>query len=67
MYLGTLLILLGFTISTLSILSFIVWGAFFIFLDRMATYEEEDLIRILGEQYLEYRNRVAKWIPRKRN
>ena len=40
-YLGTLLILLGFAIATLSILSLIVWVAFFTFLDRMATYEEK--------------------------
>jgi len=63
MYLGTLLIFLGFTVSTLSILSFIVWISFFIFFDKMASYEEKDLTRILGEQYLEYQRRVSKWIP----
>jgi len=66
MYLGTLLILLGLSIATLSILSLIVWGAFFIFFDRMASFEEKDLIKIIGEQYLEYRRRVSKWIPYKR-
>jgi protein-S-isoprenylcysteine O-methyltransferase Ste14 len=49
MYFGTLLILLAFTMATLSILSFIIWVAFFIFLDRMATYEEKDLIKMLGQ------------------
>lgn len=63
MYLGTLLIMLGFTIATLSILSFIVWIALFVFLDRMATYEEKDLTRILGQQYVDYQKRVRKWIP----
>jgi protein-S-isoprenylcysteine O-methyltransferase Ste14 len=66
MYLGTLLILLGFTIATLSILSLIVWIAFFIFLDRMATYEEKDLTGILGQQYVEYQKKVHKWIPFKK-
>ena len=66
MYLGMLLILLAFTIATLSILSFIVWAAFFIFLDRMATYEEKDLTKMLGQQYVEYRRRVHKWLPYKR-
>jgi protein-S-isoprenylcysteine O-methyltransferase Ste14 len=66
MYLGTLLILLGFTIATLSILSLIVWIAFFIFLDRMATYEEKDLTGILGQQYVEYQKKVHKWIPYKK-
>jgi protein-S-isoprenylcysteine O-methyltransferase Ste14 len=61
MYLGELLILLGFSIATLSILSFIVWIAFFIFIDRMATYEEKDLTRMLGQQYSDYKKRVHKW------
>jgi protein-S-isoprenylcysteine O-methyltransferase Ste14 len=66
MYLGELLILLGFLIATLSILSFIVWIVFFIFLDRMATYEEKDLTRMLGKQYIAYQKKVSKWIPYKR-
>jgi protein-S-isoprenylcysteine O-methyltransferase Ste14 len=66
MYFGMLLILLAFTIATLSILSFIVWAAFFIFLDRMATYEEKDLTKKLGQQYVKYQRRVHKWLPYKR-
>jgi protein-S-isoprenylcysteine O-methyltransferase Ste14 len=66
MYLGILLILLGFSIATLSILSFIVWIVFFIFIDRMATYEEKDLTRILGQQYTDYQKKAHKWIPLKR-
>ena len=62
MYLGELLILLSFSISTLSVLSFIVCLVFFAFLDRMAAYEEKDLTRILGQQYIDYQNRVHKWI-----
>jgi methanethiol S-methyltransferase len=67
MYLGELLILLGFSIATLSILSFAVWIVFFIFMDRMATYEEKDLSRILHQQYVEYQKKVSKWIPLKRS
>jgi protein-S-isoprenylcysteine O-methyltransferase Ste14 len=66
MYLGELLILLGFTLATLSILSLIVWIVFFIFIDRMATYEEKDLTRIPGKQYINYQKRVSKWIQYKR-
>jgi len=29
----------------------------------MATYEEKDLIRILGEEYTAYQKRVPKWFP----
>jgi protein-S-isoprenylcysteine O-methyltransferase Ste14 len=66
MYLGELLILLGFSIATLSILSFVVWIVFFIFIDRMATYEEKDLNRMLGQQFINYQRKVSKWLPYKR-
>jgi len=66
MYLGALLALLGFFFSTLSLLSLLVWLGLFFFYDRMATYEERDLRRILGEQYLSYQKQVPKWLPRVR-
>jgi len=62
MYLGSLLILLIFFFATLSLLSLLVWVGLFVFLDRMATYEERDLVRILGEQYLNYQKQVPKWL-----
>jgi len=62
MYLGSLLILLIFFLATLSVLSLLAWVGLFIFFDRMATYEERDLIRILGEQYLNYQKQVPKWL-----
>jgi protein-S-isoprenylcysteine O-methyltransferase Ste14 len=69
MYLGSLLVLLAFFFATLSLLSLLVWTGFFIFYDRMATYEEQDLIRILGEQYSNYQKQVPKWLigMKKRN
>jgi protein-S-isoprenylcysteine O-methyltransferase Ste14 len=63
MCLGALLALLGFFFSTLSLLSLLVWVGLFFFYDWMATYEEQDLIRILGEQYVNYQKRVPKWFP----
>ncbi|MCW4045405.1 MAG: DUF1295 domain-containing protein [Candidatus Bathyarchaeota archaeon] len=66
MYLGSLLFLLGFFLATLSVLSLLVWVGFLIFFDKMATYEERDLVRILGEQYLNYQRQVPKWLPRMR-
>jgi protein-S-isoprenylcysteine O-methyltransferase Ste14 len=63
MYLGTLLFCLAFLFIGFSILSFAVWVAFFVFYDRMATYEENSLIKILGEEYIAYRKRVSKWLP----
>jgi len=41
-----------------------VWIGFFVLYDKMVTYEEKDLIRILGEQYIAYQKRVPKWFPR---
>jgi protein-S-isoprenylcysteine O-methyltransferase Ste14 len=67
MYLGSLLILLGFAVTTLSVLSLAVIIALFLFLDRMAAYEEQDLTRILGQQYVDYQKRVPKWLPTKRS
>lgn len=61
MYLGSLLVLLGVFFETLSLLSLLVWVGLFVFFDRMATYEERDLYRILGEQYLKYQRQVPKW------
>ena len=57
MYLGSMLFLLGFFLTTLSLLSLLMWAGLFIFLDRMATYEERDLYRIVGERYLHYKRR----------
>lgn len=62
LYLGSLLVLLGFFFATLSFLSLLVWIGLFVFYDRMATYEEQDLIRIVGEQYLNYQKQVPKWL-----
>ena len=61
MYLAALLIILPFFFMTLSLLPLLVWIGLFVFLDRMATYEIRDLIRILGEQYLNYQRQVPKW------
>jgi protein-S-isoprenylcysteine O-methyltransferase Ste14 len=64
MYLGTLLSCLAFLFISVSLVSIVIWIAFFIFYDRMATYEEKSLIEILGEQYTAYQKRVSKWLPR---
>jgi protein-S-isoprenylcysteine O-methyltransferase Ste14 len=63
MYLGILFFCLAFLFISVSLVSIVIWIAFFIFYDRMATYEEKSLIEILGEQYIAYQKRVRKWIP----
>jgi len=66
MYLGTLLFCLGFFLAMASLLSLGIWIVFFLFYDRMATYEEGVLVRILEEEYTAYQRRVPKWYPRVR-
>jgi protein-S-isoprenylcysteine O-methyltransferase Ste14 len=64
MYLGILLFCLAFLFISISLASLVIWLGFFIFYDRMATYEETSLIELLGEQYAAYQKRVSKWLPR---
>ena len=64
MYLGILLFCLSFLFISVSLVSIGIWITFFIFYDRMATYEEKSLIEILGKQYIAYQKRVFKWLPR---
>jgi len=66
MYLGTLMACLGFFFAMTSLLSLGIWIVFFLFYDRMATYEEGVLVRVLGEEYTAYQRRVPKWYPRVR-
>jgi len=63
LYLGMLLFCLSFLFISVSLISIGIWIAFFIFYDRMATYEEKRLIEILGERYIAYQKRVSKWLP----
>jgi protein-S-isoprenylcysteine O-methyltransferase Ste14 len=64
MYLGMLLTMIGLFFWSFSLLSMCIWVGFFFFYDRMADYEEEDLIRLFGEDYKEYQRRVGKWFPK---
>jgi len=64
LYLSILLAYLGFVFVAMSIVSLIPWICYVVIFDEMATYEEEDLARIFGDKYVEYRKKVPKWIPR---
>lgn len=64
MYLGILLLYLGLSASTLSIISFGLWLGIFAMYDRMAAYEEQDMIRIFDREYIDYKRRVPRWFPR---
>jgi len=64
LYLGILLVCLGFLLAVPSIFALTIWITFFLIYDKMATYEETDLKRILGADYAAYQQRVPKWLPR---
>jgi protein-S-isoprenylcysteine O-methyltransferase Ste14 len=63
MYLGILLVYLGFTVATLSAASMALWPAFFYAYDGFAAYEEQSLVEALGKDYLAYMGRVRRWVP----
>lgn len=64
MYLGVLLFFLGFIIVSTSLLSLAIWLVFFLAYDRMASYEENMLLKKFGNNYRLYQQRVGKWLPR---
>ena len=64
LYLGGLLVYLGFVIATFSLLSLTTYIFVFVVYDYLATFEEKDLERVFGQAYVEYKRRVPKWIPR---
>ncbi|HSU90362.1 MAG TPA: isoprenylcysteine carboxylmethyltransferase family protein [Sporolactobacillaceae bacterium] len=63
MYLGLTTALLGFAIFFGSIVMLLAPIAFFIVIDRMVIpREEETMERLFGQQYLDYKNRVRRWV-----
>jgi protein-S-isoprenylcysteine O-methyltransferase Ste14 len=63
MYLGITTALLGLAIFFSSIVMLLAPIAFFIVIDRMVIpREEETMERIFAQQYLDYKNRVRRWI-----
>jgi protein-S-isoprenylcysteine O-methyltransferase Ste14 len=61
MYLGIMLIELGFLLATSSMLAFAFWIVIFFIYNRFAAFEENSLIDNLGEEYKEYTRRVRRW------
>jgi len=63
-YLGAILLYLGFIIISLSIISFCIWLIIILFYYFISRYEEKLLIDKLGSQYEDYMNEVPMFIPR---
>ena len=62
MYLGGLMILLGFLFLNLSIIAMVIWAVYAFLCNWMATYEEKGLLKVLGDKYANYQSDVPKWL-----
>lgn len=63
MYLGMVLILLGTAILLGTLSAFLAPVAFFMAINQVfIPYEEEDMEATFGEDYLNYKKRVRRWI-----
>ena len=64
MYFGVLLIYLACIFLSISLISLAIWVIIFVIYDRLARFEEKQLEGLFGQNYIEYKKRVLKWIPR---
>lgn len=62
MYLGVLLVYLAFVFLTLSLSCLISWIVIVIFYNIIVSYEELELEKIFGNDFIEYKKKVRKWI-----
>jgi len=64
MYFGVLLFYLACLFLSISLISVAIWAVIIIIYNGLATYEEKQLELLFGQEYLEYKEKVPKWIPR---
>jgi protein-S-isoprenylcysteine O-methyltransferase Ste14 len=65
LYLSAVLLYVGLTIATLSLLSVAVLVVILLFYDFIAGYEERLLLAKFGEPYQCYRRATGKWLPKR--
>lgn len=63
MYSAFFLLYIGLMQLTLSILSIIPLIINYYLLNKIASFEEKELIKILGQDYVDYMDKVPRWIP----
>lgn len=61
MYLGIMLFELGLVSSTLSIPALLLLAVIFVANNKFAEYEEDSLVRELGDEYKRYLTKVKRW------
>ena len=64
LYLGSILIYLGFTVSTASLFCLGLLVAIVVFYNYIAAYEEKLLLVKFGDAYVAYKKNTGKWAPR---
>lgn len=63
MYFGILLIYVAFILFSISLISIGLFIIVFLVYNWMVNFEENILLNMFGDQFLEYKKKVPKWIP----
>ena len=64
MYLGILLIYLSLIFLSISVISIVFYVFVILLYNKMVNFEEAILEKLFGKDYIEYKNKVPKWIPK---
>jgi len=64
MYLGAILFYLGLFLSTLSLSVLGLLAILLLFYTHIASYEEKQLEQKYGKDYISYKEKTPKWLPR---
>lgn len=64
MYFGILLVYLAFIFLSISVICIAFFVNIFLLYNKMVNFEEDILEQIFGQDYIEYKKKVPKWIPK---
>ena len=64
MYFGILLVYASFIMLSISVICIVFFVFIFLLYDKMVNFEENILEKMFGKDYLEYKKKVPKWIPK---
>ena len=64
MYFGILLIYIAFILLSVSLISVALFIVVFLIYNWMVNFEESILENLFGEEFLKYKKKVGKWIPK---
>lgn len=64
LYFASILIYFSCIVLTLSLITLLPWVGIVVFYNYIAAYEEKKLEQKFGEDYIQYKKQVPRWIPR---